>query len=90
MELEAAANRWAVLFYAHQALRAFRAGNSQDFRQLRDVLTGTPSPREARRGRQRGVSGEGRPRREPRSSRNEIRAGSGASRGACSQPPGPA
>lgn len=72
MELEAAANRWAVLFYAHQALRAFRAGNSQDFRQLRDVLTGTPSPREARRGRQRGVSGEGRPRREPRSSRNEI------------------
>ncbi|XP_058011537.1 telomeric repeat-binding factor 2 isoform X2 [Ahaetulla prasina] len=41
MELEAEANCWAVLFYAHQALRAFRAGNSQDFRQLRDVLTGT-------------------------------------------------
>ncbi|KAL7979668.1 hypothetical protein Chor_004826 [Crotalus horridus] len=39
MELEAVGNRWAVLFYAHQALRAFRAGNSQDFRQLRDVLT---------------------------------------------------
>ncbi|KAM3829036.1 telomeric repeat-binding factor 2-like [Vipera latastei] len=39
MELEAAVNRWAVLFYAHQALRAFRAGNSQGFRQLRDVLT---------------------------------------------------
>ncbi|XP_026581520.1 telomeric repeat-binding factor 2-like, partial [Pseudonaja textilis] len=38
MELEAEANRWAVLFYAHQALRAFRAGNSQDFRELRDVL----------------------------------------------------
>ncbi|XP_063168852.1 telomeric repeat-binding factor 2 isoform X2 [Candoia aspera] len=38
-ELEAAVNRWAVLFYAHQAMRAFRAGNSQDFRQLRDVLT---------------------------------------------------
>ncbi|XP_034282589.1 telomeric repeat-binding factor 2 isoform X2 [Pantherophis guttatus] len=39
MELEAEANRWAVLFYAHQALRAFRAGNSRDFRELRDVLT---------------------------------------------------
>ncbi|KAM6430586.1 telomeric repeat-binding factor 2 isoform 1-T1 [Liasis olivaceus] len=38
-ELEAAVNRWAVLFYAHQALRAFRAGNSRDFRQLRDVLS---------------------------------------------------
>uniref|UniRef100_A0A8C6XUJ5 Telomeric repeat binding factor 2 n=1 Tax=Naja naja TaxID=35670 RepID=A0A8C6XUJ5_NAJNA len=39
MELEAEANRWAVLFYGHQALRAFRAGNSRDFRELRDVLT---------------------------------------------------
>lgn len=42
MELEAEANRWAVLFYAHQALRAFRAGHSRDFRELRDVLTGRP------------------------------------------------
>ncbi|XP_032087087.1 telomeric repeat-binding factor 2 isoform X1 [Thamnophis elegans] len=36
--MEAEANRCAVLFYAHQALRAFRAGSSQDFRELRDVL----------------------------------------------------
>lgn len=42
VELETEANNWAVRFYAHQALRAFRAGNSQDFRELRDVLAGTP------------------------------------------------
>uniref|UniRef100_A0A670IM63 Uncharacterized protein n=1 Tax=Podarcis muralis TaxID=64176 RepID=A0A670IM63_PODMU len=36
--LEEAVNRWAILFYAHRALQAFRAGRSQDFRQLRDVI----------------------------------------------------
>ncbi|XP_042336578.1 transmembrane emp24 domain-containing protein 6 isoform X2 [Sceloporus undulatus] len=36
--LEEAVNRWAVLFYAHQAAQAFRAGRSADFRQLRDVI----------------------------------------------------
>ncbi|XP_044283614.1 telomeric repeat-binding factor 2 [Varanus komodoensis] len=38
MALEEAVNRWALLFYAHQALQAFRAGRSHDFRQLRDVI----------------------------------------------------
>ncbi|CAI5782284.1 telomeric repeat-binding factor 2 [Podarcis lilfordi] len=36
--LEEGVNRWAILFYAHRALQAFRAGHSQDFRQLRDVI----------------------------------------------------
>ncbi|XP_033012980.1 telomeric repeat-binding factor 2 [Lacerta agilis] len=36
--LEEAVNRWTLLFYAHRALQAFRAGRSQDFRQLRDVI----------------------------------------------------
>ncbi|XP_061450094.1 telomeric repeat-binding factor 2 isoform X3 [Rhineura floridana] len=36
--LEEAVNRWALLFYAHQAMQAFRAGRSRDFRQLRDVI----------------------------------------------------
>nr|XP_034976516.1 telomeric repeat-binding factor 2 [Zootoca vivipara] len=36
--LEETVNRWTLLFYAHRALQAFRAGRSQDFRQLRDVI----------------------------------------------------
>ncbi|XP_062997475.1 telomeric repeat-binding factor 2 [Elgaria multicarinata webbii] len=36
--LEEAVNHWALLFYAHQAMQAFRAGRSRDFRQLRDVI----------------------------------------------------
>uniref|UniRef100_A0A8D0BJI0 Telomeric repeat binding factor 2 n=1 Tax=Salvator merianae TaxID=96440 RepID=A0A8D0BJI0_SALMN len=36
--LEKVVNRWALLFYAHQALQAFRAGSKEDFRQLRDVM----------------------------------------------------
>nr|XP_028571365.1 telomeric repeat-binding factor 2-like isoform X2 [Podarcis muralis] len=36
--LEEAVNRWTVPFYVHQALQAFRAGRSRDFRQLRDVV----------------------------------------------------
>ncbi|XP_066492899.1 telomeric repeat-binding factor 2 isoform X2 [Tiliqua scincoides] len=36
--LEEAVNRWALLFYFHRALQAFRAGRSRDFRQLRDVI----------------------------------------------------
>ncbi|XP_034956995.1 telomeric repeat-binding factor 2-like [Zootoca vivipara] len=36
--LEAAVNRWALLFYAHQAIQAFSAGHSQDFRQLRNII----------------------------------------------------
>lgn len=38
--LEEAVNRWALLFYFHRALQAFRAGRSRDFRQLRDVING--------------------------------------------------
>ncbi|XP_060109887.1 LOW QUALITY PROTEIN: telomeric repeat-binding factor 2 [Heteronotia binoei] len=36
--LEEAVGRWVVLFYAHRAVQAYRAGRSQDFRQLRDIL----------------------------------------------------
>uniref|UniRef100_A0A670Z4Q0 Uncharacterized protein n=1 Tax=Pseudonaja textilis TaxID=8673 RepID=A0A670Z4Q0_PSETE len=54
------------------ALRAFQAGNSQDFRELRDVLTGRPI---APGGRSRGRPAA---RGQPRGSRPDIRAGSGA------------
>ncbi|CAI5794209.1 telomeric repeat-binding factor 2 [Podarcis lilfordi] len=37
--LEEAVNRWTGPFYVHQALQAFRAGRSRDFRQLRDVVS---------------------------------------------------
>ncbi|XP_048372229.1 telomeric repeat-binding factor 2 [Sphaerodactylus townsendi] len=36
--LDEAVGRWVVLFYCHRAVRAFRAGDSRDFRQLRDIL----------------------------------------------------
>ncbi|XP_077167016.1 telomeric repeat-binding factor 2 isoform X3 [Paroedura picta] len=36
--MDEAVGRWVVLFYSHRALEAFRAGRSQDFRQLRDIL----------------------------------------------------
>ncbi|XP_015262212.1 PREDICTED: telomeric repeat-binding factor 2 [Gekko japonicus] len=36
--LDEAVDRWVVLFYCHRAVQAFRAGRSQDFRQLRDIL----------------------------------------------------
>ncbi|KAL8195141.1 UNVERIFIED_CONTAM: hypothetical protein K2H54_046993 [Gekko kuhli] len=36
--LDEAVDRWVVLYYCHRAVQAFRAGHSQDFRQLRDIL----------------------------------------------------
>ncbi|XP_020643937.3 telomeric repeat-binding factor 2 isoform X1 [Pogona vitticeps] len=35
---EQQANVWVMVFYLHQALQAFRAGRTRDFRQLRDVM----------------------------------------------------
>nr|XP_047906446.1 telomeric repeat-binding factor 2 isoform X4 [Anser cygnoides] len=39
---EEAMNRWVLQFYFHQAVAAYRAGRNRDFRQLRDVMQGTP------------------------------------------------
>ncbi|XP_053126562.1 telomeric repeat-binding factor 2 isoform X1 [Hemicordylus capensis] len=36
--LEEAVNGWALVFYFHRAMQAFRAGRNRDFRQLRDVI----------------------------------------------------
>nr|XP_016853454.1 PREDICTED: telomeric repeat-binding factor 2 isoform X2 [Anolis carolinensis] len=36
--LEKTVNRWALLFYCHRAVQAFREGSSRNFRQLRDVI----------------------------------------------------
>lgn len=46
---EEAMNRWVLQFYFHQAVEAYRAGRNRDFRQLRDVMQGTPGRREGRR-----------------------------------------
>uniref|UniRef100_A0A8D0GJ04 Telomeric repeat-binding factor n=1 Tax=Sphenodon punctatus TaxID=8508 RepID=A0A8D0GJ04_SPHPU len=37
-EAEELVNRWALHFYFHQALRAYRAGRNRDFAELRDVM----------------------------------------------------
>lgn len=63
---EEAMNRWVLQFYFHQAVEAYRAGRNRDFRQLRDVMQGTPGRREGRRD---APPGQGRPRPRCRSQR---------------------